>query len=495
MSSEIPAAANGYRFKTDPFGHQREKFDKHAASLDHAAFWEQGTGKTKFVVDNSSSAFLDKEIGGLLVLGPGGVPVGWSKDAFPAHCPVPHKTLNFRVAAANTKWQKNAVEALLQTKSSHLAVLTMTYDALMTDAGFDAARFFLKSRRCLMAADECTRLKNPTARRTRYALQLSKLAHMRRPMSGTPIANGPFDVYSQIRFMQDSFWEKHGLDSYHTFKHYFGKFAKGYNRSLNRDFEYLQEYRNLAELQQLLDPISSRVLKSEVLDLPPKLYKRVYVELSAQQRRVYEELRTEFLAFLDSGELVTAPLAITRMLRLQQVLSGYVPAADEEGVRLVQLGEQNPRLDELEEYVCGHHGKVIIWARFKRDIDLICERLIKAGRKPVRYDGSTKDVDREAAKHAFQHGDATDFVANAQCAGEGLDGLQVANLVCYYNNTFKLSERLQSEDRAHRIGQLNPVLYVDFVVEGSMDEHIARALVDKMDVAAEVTGDRLRGWL
>lgn len=485
-----------YKFKTDPFAHQRRIFLATAGQRGHAAYWEQGTGKTKFTVDTVAHLHQSREVDGLLVLAPGGVHRAWVTDELPAHSPVEHRAHFWRTQSAGARWHRDAVESLLG-RGDRLAVLSMSYDSLCTKAGHDAALAFLKAHRCVLAADEATRVKNPTAIRTRRVHSLTPHAAYIRPLTGTPVAQGPFDLYSQLLLIDRGFWKRSGLGSYFAFKQYFGVWEKKYNKSQGREYSQLISYRNLAELHQLIQPVSSRVTKAEALDLPPKLYKRVYVELSPEQRRVYQQLRDEFVSELNGGGLVTAPLAITRLLRLQQVLSGYVPALDEEGVSLQSLGPVNPRMDALAETVGDSleaGSKCIVWARFRRDVDAIIARLAQDGARCVRYDGAVKDDARAEAVERFQRGDAQVFVGNAQCAGEGLT-LHAASTVIYYNNTFKLTERLQSEDRAHRIGQTKPVLYVDLVVADTVDEHVAKALVNKQDVAGVITGDQLRAWL
>ena len=268
----------------------------------------------------------------------------------------------------------------------------------------------------------------------------------------------------------------------------------------------LIEYKNLPELHDMIKDDSSRVLKTDVLDLPPKLYSKRFFDMSSKQQKLYEELRDHYIADLE-GSNVSADLAITRMLRLQQITCGYVaveeatcPDPDNPDYieyinKTVQIEEKNLRLKLLEEICETLEGKAIIWARFTNDIDMIMDML---GDKAVRYDGKTKTDDRARAIESFQHDKDNDgaqfFVANAQAAGTGLT-LTKATTVIYYNNNFKLADRLQSEDRAHRIGQEHPVQYIDLVANGTVDEHIINALVEKKDIAAIITGDEVKDWL
>jgi SNF2 family DNA or RNA helicase len=131
---------------------------------------------------------------------------------------------------------------------------------------------------------------------------------------------------------------------------------------------------------------------------------------------------------------------------------------------------------------------VIIWARFRPELDAIAHRMKKEGLSFVEYRGGVSDVDRERAINDFQSGAARFFLGNAQAGSTGLT-LTRAETVVYYSNDFTLANRIQSEDRAHRIGQRQPVTYIDLVATGTLDEKIASALQRKADVAAEVLGD------
>jgi len=477
-----------YQYKSTPFAHQREVFERTCDLPHYALFWEQGTAKTKPTLDTATYLFETGKIDGLLVLAPNGVHRNWVTDEIPAHFPdriKPYCHIYYS-AKASTKTAREGVKNLLEAPS--LAVLVMTYDGFMTNAGRALATTFLERRRCLYVLDESHRIKTPGAKRTKAILASGKYAPYRRILTGTPIANGPFDAYTQMKFLHLEFWKPYYLDSYTIFKHHFGIWKK-----LNPDdttpwaAAYCVAYRNLDQLEQIIAQHSHRVTKEQVLDLPPKLYSKRYFELNAEQKRIYRDIEEEFMTFL-GDELVTAPLAITRLLRLQQVVCGYIPC--DSGDPVLEIGESNPRLLLLQEVVedCPH--KAIIWARFSRDIDKICALL---GDRCVRYDGKVGDDERAANKEAFQNGDKQFIVIN-NAINEGLT-LTAARTVIYYNNTFRLTDRLQSEDRAHRLGQKHPVSYIDLVCQDTIDEYVVENLVKKHDIAGQILGDEFKAWL
>ncbi len=478
-----------YPWKTKPFNHQLVTWQDTRDKKVFAIFWEQGTGKSKLVIDTAAWLCLNGKIDAMVVIAPNGVQRNWITDELVAHLPdmVATNTLShfYETRRAKTQWHAKACKAVLDHKG--FAVLAMSYSAVMTEIGRKTLKTFLTKRKCLYVLDESVAIKTPRAKRTKRILSSARYADYRRILTGTPVTNGAFDVYAPIRFLDKDFWLERGLGTYLIFKGYFGVFFDGFNNATGRAFRSLIGFKNLPELHEMLQPISTRVTKDEVLDLPPKLYSKRYVELTPEQERVYQELKTAYMVELDDGE-VNAPLAMVRLLRFQQIICGYIANDDGE---IIPIKGKNPRLDSLIEFCDGLQHKAIIWARFRRDIDLITEAL---GERCVRYDGAVGPDKRAEAIEEFQRGEAHFFVANPAAAGEGLT-LHAARNVVYYNNSFKLSERLQSEDRAHRIGQEHPVLYTDFVAPGTVDERIVAALRSKRDVAQIITGDTLGEWL
>lgn len=490
-----------YQYKSTPFKHQAETFEASRDMASYGILWEQGCGKTKPTIDTAAYLYEKGEIDAVIVVAPSGVHRNWLSDELPAHLPD-------RVAAVSKAhvWDSKKARNVGVTrdrdqllKHKGLAWLLLSYDAAVTDTAKKYLWKFLRQRRCLYVMDEGHNIKTPKALRTKALVASGRYAPYRRLLTGTPVAQGPFDLYSQLKFLDEDIWKRHELDSFRTFKFHFGDwFTRAEcEKELGYDpgYDKLIEYKNLDELTAILQSISSRVTKDEVLDLPPKLYSTRYFDLSSEQTELYEKLRDEYEAELEDGAIIDGNLAIVRLLRLQQIISGYAYTDDdEEPVRLI--GGRNPLMDQVEEAAESLTHPAIIWGRFRKDIDQIMDRL---GSKAVRYDGSMDDDACERSKLAFQAGDAQFFVGNPQKGGTGLTLIQ-ARTVMYATNSFKLVERLQSEDRAHRIGQEHPVNYIDF--EGRLPSgaptvarHIIKALRRKFDIAARITGDTLREWL
>src|SRR4029077_17766598 len=197
---------------------------------------------------------------------------------------------------------------------------------------------------------------------------------------------------------------------------------------------------------------------------------------------------------LDNGTLITAPLAMVRILRLQQVASGYLPNPDDpEGEPILVPRGENPRLAAFSDWLedIGTQ-QAIVWCRFTRDVDLITSVL--GPPRCVRYDGKVNEKDRIKAIDLFMSGKRQICVAKAASMGIGLT-LVNSSISFYYTNTFSLFERLQSEDRQHRIRQHNPVTYIDLIADESVDEKILRSLRENNEMAQKVVGDEFRSWL
>lgn len=477
------------------FSHQLSHIEQHRDARAWGLLWEMGTGKTKPVVETAMNLYSRSEIDGLLVVAPPGVERNWRTDELPKHSDpefaLDNMVMVFRTEKKHTKEHKARFEALL--RSPGMATLLISYDAFMTKEGKESVKRFLLRRRCLYVLDEAHNIKSPSAKRTKTIVASGKYAPYRRVLTGTPMAVGPFDLYSQIKFLDEDFWRDRGIGGAVEFRQYFGRwFTRADCQQLNGydpGYDKLIEYRNLERLSEWLALISDRVEKSEVLDLPPKLYSKRYHAMTREQQAIYDELRNEFMYQFSDGEIVDGELAIVRLLRFQQVLCNYVPT---DGSPKRQIAAKNPRLQLMEEIRDETHRPAIVWARFTSDVDQIMDLL---GDSAVRYDGSVTADEAERSKEAFQAGDAKWFVGTAQKGGPGLT-LTQAKSVIYYSNSFKLIDRLQSEDRAHRAGMdEHPVNIIDLICEGTVDERIVQSLRDKREISAQVLGDEIRQWL
>lgn len=492
-------------FKTEPFPHQLREFEETRSKPGWARLWEMGCGKTKPTLDEIAYLEEQGEITGAFILAPNGVHRNWITDEIPRHLPDSlaerMKSILWRSSKANQVGHKNEAKEVMAHKGFSLCA--MSYDAIMTDVGSKFAKEFITSRRCAGILDESPRIKTPGAKRTVRVLAMGKYFPYRRILTGTLVDDKPFDVYTQLKFTNPDVWRAIGCDDASAFKATFGvwKQQSVHTGQMNadgspkmREFPMLVAFRNLELLKKVVAENGSRLRKEDVLNLPPKLYSKRYFEMTPAQWKVYEDIRREFYSFLDSGEMVSADLAITRMLRFQQITSGYIPTDDGEDGELVSLCTPNPRVKLLTEIVEEAGHQVIVWAKYRQDITSILAALAEAGISAVRYDGLCSETEMGVNVDAFKRGDVQVFVSNPAKGGEGLT-LTCAKTMVYFNNGFKLAQRLQSEDRFHRIGQDQPVHVIDLCAVGTIDNAIIDSLRKKYEMASFVQGDELRSWI
>ncbi len=476
-----------YEFKTEPYDHQRAVFRDSWFLASYALFMEMGTGKSKIVVDTVGLLHEVGEVNAVLIVAPKGVYHNWVRKEIPAHLPD-------RIERTVLAWQPNITQKYKDqfkefVEADELKIFVMNVEAFSTQKGEQTAMWFGKKfgERGMMVVDESTTIKNRKALRSKAVNAAGKLFTYKRLLTGSPVTKSPMDLYSQCEFLGK---EHLGFPSYYAFQ---GRYAVVQRRTMgHRSFQQIVGFQRLDELNSKLDAFSKRVLKKECLDLPEKVYMRREVELTDDQRSYYRQMSKLALAQLADGTLVTTNNVLTQIMRLQQICCGFVRNDD----GLVREIKSN-RLDELLNICEETSGKVIIWANFVHDIVNIDEALaIRFGRKTVQsYYGSTEASTRQNVVEEFQNPDSPMrfFVGNSRTGGMGIT-LTEASTVIYYSNNYDLEIRVQSEDRAHRIGQRNNVTYIDMVSPGTIDEKVLTALQNKQNIASTVLGEELTEW-
>ena len=479
-----------YKFKTKPYNHQKDIFEKIRDLPEFALLMEQGTGKSKVIIDNFAYLYKKGSIDAVLIVAPNGVHRNWINEELPKHLPndIEYESMFWENQKSKNKSFKSEFLQLIQ--SPKLAILTTNIESFRVDNAYFNFLTFCTRRNVMMVVDESARIKNPKAQQTKNVVKLGNYCLYRRILTGTPVTHSPFDLYSQFEFLNKAIIDH---SSFYSFKNYFGIFEKKTNWGSNRQYDELKDYRNLDELKTLIDPHSYRITKDECLDLPKKIYSKRYFALSKKQTDLYNNIKEDFIIKLENEPEVSVPMALTRMMKLQQVTSNFVALDDS---KYKQVGDENPRLDTLLDIIkdTPKDESIIVWCRFTFDIETICECLQNEQISFCRYDGKTKANERSQNLLDFQEKKCRVFVANPATAAEGLN-LYVANNVIYYSNSFKLGERQQSEDRCHRIGQDKNVLYYDLVAENTLDFKIIQILINKQELANLITGDNIKEWL
>jgi SNF2 family DNA or RNA helicase len=484
--------------KTSGMAHQSMALKRMAGRETFALFMEQGTGKTWTILADAERLYMQGKIDALLVIAPKGVHTNWVNREIPAHFdgPVLARAWKSGAGKRDVAYMKELLRPRDHGEAPPLRVLSMNIEALLTKGGYSFALSFLLATTCMMVIDESSRIKNPAAKRTKEIMRLRQLAKYARIATGTPITNAPVDVFSQMEFLESGLL---GTTSYRAFVSEYAELMDpkhpmmaammkrnpkaAHAQVVARNPDGSPRWRNLDKLQRLIEPHSFRVLKKDCLDLPEKIYTNHFFEMTPKQEKAYELLRDELRVVID--EETTTVNSLAALVKLQEVTSGFIKTTA--GIHYVD--EANPRLEALVDVIEDTEGKIIIWARFREELSAIRRELSHLGYGCVEYHGGVKDADREKAVDSFQNGDARVFIGQPQSGGIGLT-LTAAETVIYYSNDFNLETRLQSEDRAHRIGTRRNVVYIDLMAEGTIDEAISRALSRKSKVAATILGDK-----
>lgn len=479
-----------YQYKMQPFAHQLEALNRSWSKPDYALFCEMGTGKSKILIDTIGALFTENKINAVLIIAPKGVYKNWEKTELPKHLPdsILAETDIVAWSPSATKKVRGPLDEALKP-SSRLKIVVMNIEALSTEKGTDYATKFVATGKCLMAIDESTTIKNLKAKRTKNVIKVGSRAAYRRIMTGSPVTQSPMDLYSQCTFLGP---DTLGYKSFFSFQ---GRYAQIVRRTLGaHSFNQIVGYQNLDELAYKLEGFSYRILKKDCLDLPEKLYIKRSVELTDEQAVAYKQMKDNAVTLLEKdGGMVTAQNVLTQMLRLQQICSGFIKTDDGQ-IEKLSTNKLTELMSALEEVT----GKVIIWAVYVEDLRMIQEALAKQyGASSVAvYAGSTHTEERQVIVMEFQNPESElrFFVGQSRTGGYGLT-LTEASTVIYYANSFDLEVRIQSEDRAHRIGQKNNVTYIDLVTENTVEEKVLKALRNKINIASEVMSEGYKEWL
>jgi SNF2 family DNA or RNA helicase len=474
-----------YKFKTKPYAHQLTALEKSWNKENFAYFMEMGTGKTKVLIDNLAMLYDKGKVDGALIIAPKGVVKTWYEQELPTHLPDHIENVSILWQPNITKTQQEKLESLFEIETA-LHILVMNVEALSTDKGVKFATKFINSHKAMMAIDESTTIKTPTARRTKNIISIGKQAKYKRIMTGSPITKNPLDLYTQCEFLDPWLLD---FASYYSFRNRYAEMKTMHVRG--RSIQVVKEFRHLGELSDTVKEFSYRVLKEDCLDLPPKNFVKRHITLTSDQKKIYEQMKKHAIAMLNK-KVTTTVTVLTQLMRLHQITCGYVTADD----GTVQAVESN-RLKELMSVLEEVEGKVIIWANYQFSVSDIMKEIGKVYGEDsyVHYYGLTPQEDRQDYIRKFQNDPKCRFIIGTpQTGGYGIT-LTQANTVIYYSNGYDLEKRLQSEDRAHRIGQKKTVTYVDLICEDTVDEKIVKALRDKINIASEVMGEELKDWI
>jgi len=485
----IPQVISEYVPRVKPWKHQDDCFRISCERPEYAVLWEMGTGKSALILRTAGHLHLNNKLSGLVIVAPKGVQEQWVEEQIPEHMMKGLK-LNCMI------WEKGIFDRVkLDTtfsKSNGLSVLAIHIDALRIKVnksgrvlsrspGVEDVERFLKAHRgrVMMVVDESHLIKGHESQRTEACIQLGKLATYRRICTGTPIARDLVDMWSQFNFLNPNILGQP----------YFTAFRSEYCILGGYSGHEIIAHKNVEQFYSLIAPHSYRTTKKECLDLPEKQFVITQFDLSDDEMRHYQTMKHEFMAMLDDGEIVDVESALVQLLRLQQIACGFLPRSD----GTLYHTSTCARMDALLNIERQINGPSVIWSRFTENIESVAENLEKhLGRKVAMYYGEQNAKMNAAAKRDFISGKVDDLSVNPQSGGTGLDGLQkVCQHAIYYSNSFRLLDRLQSEDRTHRSGMGESMTYFDLQARKTVDRLIISNHRRKKDLA-DLTLDKIR---
>lgn len=519
---------------TKPYQHQIDAYEKLYDKEFGALFMEQGTGKSKVAIDMACNLFEEGKINTAMVIAPNGVHRQWADEQLPKHCSMDYNPWVWTLSGRKylRKLQNDFI--WYPDDRGRMKWFFVNVEVFQTNNYMRTFQEFLVNHKVMLIVDESTRIKNPKANRTinicynlakkkkegKRIVEVFPLAPYRLILTGTMITNAPYDLWSMFEFLKHNYF---GVNFY-AFKARYGieirdvhpgtgrtylrnikqseidsirKYAKkgkdpvtiamlmGTTESnVNFILQHpglVSPYKHLEELKRMIEPVSYIIRKEECLDLPPKVYERLYCEMNTEQKRIYNDLKKRFLAEYQGQEL-SVMNKVSLIGRLQQVTGGFFPYREGEKARIIPIGK-NPKIRVLLRDLEETDEVVLIWARFVAEIKLLKSEVQKAfpDRRVETYYGGTYQLDRTKIINDFKEGLVDILIANQRTAGMGLN-LQRSHFHYFFSNTYSLEDRVQAEDRSHRHGQEVSVLYKDLIVKDTVDEQVHAILESKRDL-------------
>lgn len=479
-------------YKVKPYPHQLHAIEMSKRLTDLGLLWDMGAGKTAGTIHILRNKFnKEKRVMRTLILSPLVTLFNWKRE-FEIHSKIDqNKIIVLYKGGTHGKLRtfvratKNPVTGLFEGDY----IFITNYESLQSKQFTDA---MIAWRPEIVVADEAHLLKNHTALRTKAAVNIGDNAKHRIILTGTPILNSIKDIYSVFRF----------LDRGETFGKSFHVFTKTYMKDENSSWSGKPGYfPKLVARPETYDELTNkiyqkchRVLKKDVMkDLPPLIKTTRFVELSAEQKKHYKEMERDFITFVkdkmtNETSAIVAQVAVTKALRLQQIVSGFVTTDDGQVITITP----NPRLELtaqlLQEIVIDGGNKCILWCSFRHDykqLSKVCEKL---NLKHVFLTGEMDLNEKQNAMDDFNtKPDCNVIIANRRAGGIGVN-LVAASYSIVYSRNFSLGDELQSEARNHRGGSQihKQIIKIDLAAVDTIDENILDALKNKEDISKRV---------
>ena len=442
---------------------------------------DMGCGKTKIAIDH----MIELECQQVLVLSPLSIVDHVWPDQIKTHSDVEMTVipLGTRVKSVREK-QKRAEAGLKLAKArNEPAVVIVNYESAYRAP---LGEWLMNQKWDLLVMDESHRIKSPSGTMSRWVSRLSDRVRRKLALTGTPMPHSPLDLYAQMRAIDKSIYGT----NYQAFRTKYaviedleipGKSIPGTNLRETKKVPRINGYRNMEELHEKFYSVAFRVEAKDVLDLPPAIETYTRVHLGSKAQKLYDEMELSLRAEMESGEEISATNALAKLLRLQQMTSGFTMTTDG---RMVAVDDSKARAmtDILEDLPLNE--PLVVFTRFLHDLDVVAQVSEKLGRNCYEVSGRRKQLDQ------WKDEEGGVLAVQIQAGGLGLD-LTKARYCIYYSLGFSLGDYLQSIARLHRHGQNAIVDYIHLVAAGTVDDIITRALQHKENVVQAVL-DRIK---
>ena len=509
------------------YKHQEIALERYRKASAIPLFFDPGTGKTLTSLLIAEAKYTSGEIDALLVIAPNGVHKQWAVEEIPKWLSDVNTTV---------QWRKNKKLFFVE---GALNIACTNIEQFSTKTRYLDYVDWANSHKTMIILDEATRIKNPKAIRTQrllyefnHVIRRGKAILSSEPktvaraiLTGTPVTNGPFDVWSMFEFLQPGYFgvnwygfqNKYGMfhaiqvngrvirilinedaweqikacDSFEKANALYGVNLSTYDMIQQQD-SYQGPFKNVEQLRDKMLEIAMFVKIEDCIDMPDRVYNRKLLDMSPEQARVYDELETYFITTY-KDEKVEAKSKLTAYIRLQQIASGFVSSEQVPETEIedpppnkITWFDDLPKVDQLlvdcEEIVGSTDnptGQVIIVCHFSAEAERIFDSLQAAGYHCCLQTGWKKVGSIEG----FKQGKYSVMVANIRVISMGFNLQELCHHMIFYSNTFSLEDRIQVEARIYRAGQKQKCIYIDYVMKDTIDMKVYAALKQKKQLA------------
>jgi SNF2 family DNA or RNA helicase len=472
-SNRYPQPAEGapfpFRHQVDAFAHAVHAFETGFDGF--ANYGQMGTGKSRWAID-----LMRYLKGGInVVIVQNSTALQWGQNLARLW---PEAQVSLLVGMSVNKRTKLVRQAeMLADKGIGPQVLVVNWEALSRLV--DPLR---KAQPFVLVADEASRIKDRNSQMAKAAFKLSDNSAYKIVLTGTPMGNDPGDLWSLYRFMAPhvfgkSYWKY--MKTYFKLGGFTGNQFTGFNPLM------------IGEFIQKVYSCAYRITKSCIADMPEKLYDTIRIPMSPEQQRVYDQVKESLYVEWETEEgkkTLTVANVLAQATRLQQITAGLFPTDDPDGDPLqIESAKTVWLADYVKETLETGDAKIVIWTRFRYELEAICKALVNVGFGSEEFgfiDGSVKTQDREQLRERFNDRGSKlrVLIGQLQAMAYGMD-IPAADILIYHSNTYSHLDRAQSEDRGHRLSRVRPYNIIDLVCSGSIDEMILTALAKKQDLS------------